>query len=195
MAGITEKGMYFAKNDLYQIVRNVGGQWNDTKFRPIVTLIKSSDNPDIYWAIPMGDYSHRDEAAQQRMERYWNMPSEKIDSCFYHKGRTNKQSIFFVSKVIPITKKYIEREFLIGEKSKNQQLVIKNKNLIAELERKVKRIIAYEKDYVKVKGKPRFEQRLLDVYDYLQNELANESVQAVPEPKKLEEHSNVESAV
>lgn len=193
MAEIREKGMYFAKNDLYEIVRNVGGQWNDRKFRPIVTLIQSSDNPDIYWAIPMGDYNHRDSAAKDRMEKYLNMPTEKIGSCFYHIGRTNKRSIFFVSKVIPVTEKYIEREFLVGPIKNNQQLVIKNRGLIEELERKVKRIVAYEKDYVKAKGNPRFEQNLLAVHSYLEQELINESIQAVPmetaisEPEKLDQ--------
>lgn len=182
--GIIEKGMYFAKNDLYQIVRNVGGQWNDRKFRPIVTLIQSSDNSNIYWAIPMGDYDHRDEAARERMEKYLNLPTEKIGSCFYHIGRTNKKSIFFVSKVIPITEKYIEREFLVGPRRNNQQLVIKNTGLIEELERKVKRIVAYEKDYVQTKGEPRFEQRLLDVYAYLEQEL-----------KKPEQNPNMEPTV
>jgi len=177
---IVEKGMYFAKNEFYEIIKSLGGEWNDTKFRPIVTLIKSSDNPDIYWAIPMGNLNHRDKNQQQRLQRYLAKKDHDIASCFYHVGKTDKNSIFFISDVVPITMKYIEREYMVGPKSHNRQYVIKNKKLIAELERKVGRIIAFEKSYAQSQGKPKFRQRILDIYNYLEQELTLHSVQSVP---------------
>ena len=51
-------GTYFAKREFYQIIRDIGGVWNDSKERPIVCLLKM-DDIDIYWAIPMGNLNHR----------------------------------------------------------------------------------------------------------------------------------------
>ena len=47
-------GIYFAKGEFYQIIRDIGGVWKDSKERPIVCLLKIDDT-DIYWAIPMGN--------------------------------------------------------------------------------------------------------------------------------------------
>lgn len=183
MAGIVEKGMYFAKNQFYQTIKNLGGEWNDTKFRPIVTLLQSTDNPDIYWAIPMGNLDHRDTKQQQRLQKFLNKKDSDIASCFYHVGKTDKDSIFFISDVVPITMNYIEREYLVGPKNNNRQYVIKNPKLIAELERKVGRIIAYEKSYTQTNGKPKFRQRILDIYAHLESEFAQANVQeAAAEP-------------
>ena len=41
-------GIYFAKGEFYQIIRDIGGVWNDSKERPIVCLLKM-DDIDIYW--------------------------------------------------------------------------------------------------------------------------------------------------
>jgi len=51
-----EHGMYFGKNEFYQIIRDNGGVWNDSKERPIICLMKSLECNDLYWAIPVGNY-------------------------------------------------------------------------------------------------------------------------------------------
>ncbi|RDV25312.1 hypothetical protein C7B90_22810 [Lysinibacillus fusiformis] len=170
---MTKKGIYFAKNAFYQIIKNVGGEWNDQKERPLVALIPSNVNPEIYWAIPMGDYDHRTEQQKKRIKSYMNRGNTDISSCYYHVGKTDKKSIFFISDVVPITLNYIEREYLIGKGETRQQYIIKNPNLIKELERKVGRIISFEKNYVASKGQPKFRQRILDIHNYLLAELAS----------------------
>lgn len=137
-----EKGLYYANSDLQKLIRSVGGIWNDTKQRPIVCLIKSSDDPDLYWAIPMGNYDHRTEEQKKRLDHYLNLPEKDIRSCYYHLGRTTAQSIFFISDAIPITDKYIYKVYL----GKNQRhFIIKNQALIKELERKLYRILRQER--------------------------------------------------
>lgn len=172
MSQITDKGIYYAKNDFYQLIREVGGVWNDAKFRPLVTLIPSSDHPEIYWAIPMGDYEHRDDNAKKRIRSFLDRGSKDISSCFYHIGRTDKKTIFFISDAVPITLQYIEREYLVGPKSNARQYVIKNKTLISELERKLGRIISFEKDYSLAKGHPKFRQCMLSIHERLVSDLA-----------------------
>ena len=59
-------GIYFTKGEFYQIIRDIGGVWNDSKERPIVCLLKIDDT-DIYWAIPMGNLNHRNEKGKRKI--------------------------------------------------------------------------------------------------------------------------------
>ena len=63
-----EKGLYYANDEFASMIKSVGGTWNDTKRRPIVCLIKSSKNPNICWAIPMGNYKHRTKEQQEEFK-------------------------------------------------------------------------------------------------------------------------------
>lgn len=165
-----EHALYFGKKEFYDIIRNVGGVWNDSKERPLVCLLKLSENDNIYWAIPMGNLDHRDENAKRRIEKFLSYTNKDIRSCFYHIGRTDVYSIFFISDAVPITDKYIERNY-IG-KYTGKQYVIKNKNLIFELERKLKRILSWEN------SRPNyFRQHITDIKNYLVKELDMESEQ------------------
>ena len=101
----------FWQNEFYQIIRNVGDVWNDSKERPIICLMKSLERDDLYWAIPVGNYEHRNDIQKARIQKYMNYNIKDIRSCFYHVGNTNEKSIFFISDAVPITDKYIEREY------------------------------------------------------------------------------------
>lgn len=159
-----KNGMYFAKQDIYDLIRSLGGTWNDSKERPLVCIIESKEINGLYYAIPLGNYEHRNPQAKKRIQQYLDLPESKIESCYYHVGNTTVKSIFFISDVIPITDKYIEREYT--NYFSNQIHEIKNKKLITELERKVSRILAWEK------GKPNyFRQHISDVKDALIKEL------------------------
>lgn len=46
-----EHGMYFGKEIFYQAICSLGGEWNDSKERPLVCLIKSVENDEIYREI------------------------------------------------------------------------------------------------------------------------------------------------
>lgn len=157
---IKEKKIYFAKNEFYSFIRATGGTWNDQKVRPLVCLLKL-DNTNIFWAIPMGNYNHRDELAKKRIDSYLTKEKRDIRSCFYHIGKTNEDSIFFISDVIPITSNYIAREYLVGNATGYE---IKNPNLIKELERKLKRILMYED-----KNPNYFRQHITDLKNLLLN--------------------------
>lgn len=162
-----EHALYFGKEEFYNVIRNVGGIWNDAKERPLVCLLKLSENDNIYWAIPMGNLDHRDEKGKKRIEKFLSYSTKDIRSCYYHIGKTDVRSIFFISDAVPITNKYIERDY-IG-KYTSTQYVIKNKKLISELERKLKRILSWEN------SKPNyFRQHITDIKNYLLEELISE---------------------
>lgn len=154
-------GMYYVTEDLKRIIKECGGEWNDTKKRPVVCLIKSSENEKLYWAIPMGKVNHRDEAGMSRINKF--MSQSDIRGCYYHIGRTTNKSIFFVSDAIPVTDKYILEEHL--DKVGNPY-IIKNPNLISELQKKLVRILAFENSSPNY-----FRQHITDVKKYLLGEL------------------------
>ena len=118
-----ERGLYYAKSEFGELIRSIGGTWNDTKHRPIVCLVKSSEHEGLYWAIPMGKWNHRDSTQQNRLNFYLNLPEKDIRSCYYHVGRTTTQSIFFISDAIPITDKYIDSIHTGGD---HKHFIIKN---------------------------------------------------------------------
>lgn len=90
-----KEGMiYFVKSEFYEIIRMIGGEWNDNKKRPVVCLFKLKERDDLYWAIPMGDWHHRDQVHKQRIIRYVNLSENDLRSCYYHVGRTTGKSIF-----------------------------------------------------------------------------------------------------
>ena len=162
-----ERGLYYTTDEFAQMIRTVGGEWNDTKHRPIVCLVKSKECNDLFWAIPMGKYSHRDDKQKQRLEFYLNLPKTDIRSCYYHVGRTTTRSIFFISDAIPITEKYISATHNGADK---KHFIIKNPNLISELERKLFRILSFENSSHNC-----FRQHITDVKVFLLNELQDNS--------------------
>lgn len=159
-----KNGMYFAKRSIYELIRSLGGEWNDSKERPIVCVFESNEYKGLYYAVPVGNYEHRDNKAKERIQRYLDLPEDRIESCFYHVGNTTVKSIFFLSDVIPIIDKYIDREYKNYYSNKIHE--IKNKELIAELERKLKRILAWEN------GRPNyFRQHITDIKNEIIKEL------------------------
>lgn len=159
-----EHSIYYGKKEFYNIIRNIGGSWSDSKERPVICLMKFSENDSIYWAIPMGNWEHRNEDAKERIQKYLNFDSSDIRSCFYHLGKTDEKSIFFISDVVPITDKYIERSY-IG-KYTGKPYIIKNNKLLSELVRKTKRILSWENSNPNY-----YRQHITDIKNYLINEL------------------------
>lgn len=111
----------------------------------------------------MGNWNHRTPEQQARLLSYMNLPNHDIRSCFYHLGRTTNRSIFFISDAVPIIDKYISSEHVGSDK---KHFIIKNPNLIVELERKLFRILAVENS-----DKNHFRQHITDVKEYLLKEL------------------------
>jgi len=163
---IKERGMYYATNDFYDIIRKLGGDCGNPGRRPIVCLIKSAEHKDLYWAIPLSKINHRTPKAVARLERFLSISDDKIESCYYHRGRTTNRSIFALSDTFPITEKYIDEEHL---NDKEEHHIIKNKPLIEELERKLFRILAYEN------ANPNcFRQHITNIKNYLLSEITTE---------------------
>lgn len=163
---MNQNGMYYVTDEFKQLIRNLGGEWNDQKKRPIVCLIQSSENPELYWAIPVGKVNHRDQEGMDRIRYFMGKPNRDLRSCYYHIGRTTNKSIFFISDTIPVTDKYILEEHLGADLN---PYVIKNPVLLSELQYKLNRILNFE-----ASKQNYFRQHITDIKNYLITELEAE---------------------
>ena len=154
-------GFYKLSLEYFELVAGLGGMYRDRKDRPVYCCLQDKKHSDIYWAIPMSDISHRAPEQLDRIKRYCDLPDRDIRSCFYHLGQTNRSAIFKISNVLPVTEKYISGEYI----SQGTHLVLKNEKLIAEIERKLSRILFDESRHP-----DKYEQRITSVYLYLTNE-------------------------
>ncbi len=71
---VQEYGLYFGKESFYDLIKSAGGQWNDTKERPIVCMMKALDYSGIYWAVPIGNWAHRSDEAKARITKFIKNP-------------------------------------------------------------------------------------------------------------------------
>ena len=157
-----ENGLYYIDDSFFDIVRSLGGEWKDTKQRPVICLIKIEESDDIAWAVPLGKYEHRTERQKERIDKFLSCPDHDLRSCYYHIGRTTSKSIFFISDAVPISDKYISSEHKGAD---NKLFVVKNKTLISELRRKLFRILSMEN------SRPNyFRQHITDIKQYLLKE-------------------------
>lgn len=163
-----KNGMYYITEDFKQLIRNLGGEWNDQKKRPIVCLMQSTEHPDLYWAIPVGKVNHRDDKAMERIKSFMNKPTKDLRCCYYHIGRTTNKSIFFISDAIPITDKYISEEHLGSD---NKLHIIKNPHLLQALHYKLNRILNFEASNMNY-----FRQHITDLKIHLLKELESKKV-------------------
>lgn len=158
-----ERCVYYGKQQYFDLIRTLGGTWDDYKKRPLVCLIKSYENDSLYWAIPVSSWDEKKEAIKQKINDCMALPSSDFRSCYYHRGKVGRrESVFYITDVVPITEKYIERPYL----SFNRACIIKNNELIGVLEDKLKRVLNYEN------GRNNFfRQRISTVKKFLLDEL------------------------
>lgn len=135
-------GFYIMKEEFNDLVRSVGGVYdylNGNK-RPIYCCIKDSRVDGLYWAIPTSDLSHRSAEQLERYNRFLSLPDRDLRSCYYHIGRTTKEALFKISSCFPVTEKYIDHEFTTS----GTHVVLRRAETVNEIERKLKRILAFE---------------------------------------------------
>ena len=103
-----QTGFYKLSLEYIGLVKQLGGAYRDNKERPVYCCMQDQSNPDIYWAVPTSDISHRTPAQLDNIKEYCAMPDRDIRSCYYHLGHTNRPAIFKISNVLPVTEKYMK---------------------------------------------------------------------------------------
>lgn len=117
--------------------------------------------------ISTSDISHRSETQIKHYNMCMQCNEKNLRSCQYHIVKGNRTALYKISSCYPITDKYIDREYTVNK----THIIIKNKEDIAEINRKFRRIISMEN------RKPNyFRQHITDIKDYLIKELDSENV-------------------
>ena len=157
-----ESGFYKITQDYIDLIEKLNGVYKDRKERPIYCCMQDIDNPQIYWAIPTSDITHKSSKTSDKIKIFCSLPQRDIRSCYYHIGTTNRPAIYKISNVLPLTVKYIDGEYT----SQGKHLVLKDKNQIAEISRKLSRVLFDEQIHPN-----KYEQRITDIKNYLIEEL------------------------
>lgn len=159
-----ENGFYKISQDFVDLIRNLGGAYQDAKERPIFCCSEDKYLSGLYWAIPTSDLSHRDEKVMKRIDNFISLPDRDIRSCWYHKGHTNRPALYRISNCFPVTEKYIDDEYI----SNGKHLTLMNKKEISTIRRKLSRVLFDEN-----KNPNKYEQHITSIKEYLMKELIN----------------------
>ena len=162
---MTQSGFYKLSQKYINLIKDLGGAYRDNRERPIYCCIQDKDCPSIYWAIPTSSISNRPSAQLDRVRRLCELPDRDIRSCYYHIGHTNRPAIFKVSNVLPITAAYIDGEYT----SQGSHLILRDKRLIVEIQRKLSRILFDENLHPN-----KYEQHISSIYNFIKTSTEKE---------------------
>lgn len=156
---MVEDGVYIIKQEFFKLFEEKGCKFknNKTENRPTFCCMKDNKIEGLYWAIPTSKITENKN--MDRIYKYVNM-KKGIASCYYHIGYTNYPAIYCISSVFSIIDKYVEREYKVNGK----HLIIKNKQQLESIKKKLKRILSYEEQ-----NPNKLEQKIT----YIKNELIN----------------------
>ena len=157
---MTQSGFYKLSQEYINLIKVLGGKYKDNKERPVYCCIQDKYCSDIYWAIPTSSISNRSSAQLDRIRQFCKLPDRDVRSCYYHIGHTNRPAIFKISNVLPITAAYIDGEYT----SQGRHLILRDKRLITEIERKLSRILFDESRHPN-----KYEQRISSTYSFLKS--------------------------
>jgi len=138
-----ENGFYIIKKDFVELIKSLGGLYQDDKDRPMFCCFQDRFVKDLFWAIPMSEYSHRNDDQIIKIEKYCSLREDDIRFSYYHIGETNKKAVYRVSSCFPVIDKYIDGEYEFGGK----QLVLMNKKDIYMIRKKLSKILFSENQH------------------------------------------------
>lgn len=160
-----ENGFYKIKQEYIDLIHSLGGEYKDTKERPVFCCIEDKFVEGLYWAIPTSSLDHRTPDQVERFQHYCNLPRRDIRWAYYYIGHTNRPALYRISNCLPITAKYIDSEYT----SKGLHLELKNIKAIEEIRFKLRKILQAENRHP-----DKFEQKITSVKNKMIKELEEE---------------------
>ena len=158
-----ENGFYILDKSYRDLVKSYNGEFEDQKSRPIFCCLKDKNIEGLYWLIPTSDLSHR---TPEQIQKYINLSQVKdIRQAYYYVGHTTRPALFKISKVFPVSDKYISHEYQM----QGIHLVMQDKKQIAEINQRLQRILYYETQYPN-----RLEQKITAVKEHICKEIQQE---------------------
>ncbi len=139
-----ENGFYKITQEYFELIKELGGTYQDSKGRPIFCCVEDKYIKDLYWAIPTSDLSHRTPKQIKKIKEWCSLDKKDIRWAYYYIGHTNRPALYRISNCFPIIDKYIESEY----NSKNSHLILKTKKDIEIIRKKLSRILLTEKKHL-----------------------------------------------
>ena len=135
-----ERGFYIVKDKFFKDMNDSHLKGNKEANRPHYYCFKD-EGTGLYWMIPLSS----------RIEKYKKIMSKKIasgkpcDILHIIKLDNDKESVFLIQDMFPITEEYIERTYTIS----NNHLTVTSEHSAIEIEKKAKKVMHMLKKGVK----------------------------------------------
>ena len=135
-----ERGFYIVKDKFFEDMNDLYFKGNKEANRPHYYCFKEEET-SLYWMIPLSS----------RIEKYKKIMSKKIasgkpcDILHIIKLDNDKESVFLIQDMFPITEEYIERTYTIA----NNHLTVTSEHSAIEIEKKAKKVMHMLKKGVK----------------------------------------------
>lgn len=140
-----KNGVYTIKDEFYEIFTDDALTHNKGASRPFFYCIEDELIKDLYWFVPM---TSKVEKLKIILAEKFNNDEDKCDF-FVINSYGNKPSAFLTIDVFPIIKKFVERKYEI----KSEHYIVKNKKIIAQINKKAKKIIGLKNKGIKLTPK------------------------------------------
>lgn len=158
-----ENGFYILDTSYSDLVKQFNGEFDDPKSRPIYCCIEDRNISGLYWLIPTSDLSHR---TPEQIQKFKDLAQvSDIRQAYYYIRHTTKPAIFKISKVLPVTDKYISHEYNM----QGNHLIMQDQKQIEEIRKRLQRILSYEALHPN-----KLEQKITSVKTFLCEELKQE---------------------
>ncbi len=121
-----KSGFYIIKNSFFEKMSDPYLKGNKKQNRPHYYCLKEEDN-DIYWLIPLSSKIHR-------YKKIINLKKngKKCDILHITMLDNDKESVFLIQDMFPITEKYIERKYTIA----GNHLILSSEHQIRIIDKK-----------------------------------------------------------
>lgn len=135
-----ERGFYIIKDKFFKDMNDPYLKGNKEASRPHYYCFKEEET-GLYWMIPLSS----------RIDKYKKIISKKVnngkpcDILHIMKLDNNKESVFLIQDMFPITEEYIERTYTIA----NNHLIITSEHSALEIEKKAKKVMNMLKKGIK----------------------------------------------
>ncbi len=135
-----ERGFYIIKDNFFEEMNDPYLKGNKEANRPHYYCFKE-ETTNLFWMIPLSS----------RIDKYKKIINKKMengkpcDILHIMKLDNNKESVFLIQDMFPITENYIERTYTIA----NNHLTITSEHSALEIEKKAKKVMNMLKKGIK----------------------------------------------
>lgn len=133
-------GFYVIKEEFFNQMNDPFLKGNKKGNRPHYYCFKES-NAGIYWIIPMSSKLEKYKKIIETKE----LKGNPCDTFHIAKLDNNKESVFLIQDMFPITSQYIEREYTIA----GNHLKITSEHLAKKIDKKARKVLSLIKKGIK----------------------------------------------